>query len=105
MYYFLEPSAPPQVFTATPLSSRSVYLLWDPPLLEEQNGAIIGYIINVTALETGEMFQFYSDSNDLTLDSLRPYTTYICVIAAQTAIGIGPFSIAYEVTTPEDSKC
>ena len=78
--------------------------MWDPPLPDAQNGVIIGYIINVTVLETGEMFQLLSDTDSLGLNFLRPFTTYICVIAAQTAVGVGPYSITYQVTTLEDGK-
>ena len=100
----LAPSSPPLDFTATPTTSRSVYLTWSPPLPEDQNGDITGYIINVTVVETGERFQLFSETNSLTLHSLRPYTTYICVIAAVTSAGVGPFSTTFVVRTPEDGK-
>ena len=29
---------------------------------------------------------------DITITGLDPYTTYVCVIAAETTIGVGPFS-------------
>ena len=32
---------------------------------------------------------------------LDPYTTYICVVAAETATGVGPFSHLYFIQTDE----
>ena len=107
MYYcspILAPSSPPLDFTATPTTSRSVYLTWSPPLPEDQNGVIVGYIINVMVLETGEQFQRISDANSLTLESLRPYTTYSCVIAAVNTAGVGQFSTAVMTRTPPDGR-
>ena len=78
--------------------------MWDFPPPDAQNGVITGYIINITVLETGGIFQLFSDTTSLGLNFLRPFTTYICVIAAQTAVGVGPYSITYQVTTLEDGK-
>jgi len=36
--------------------------------------------------------------------SLIPYTAYTCVIAAETAVGVGPFSAAYVVMTSSDGE-
>ena len=60
-------------------------------------------MINVTVVET-EIFQIFSATNSVTLDSLRPFTTYICAVAAQTAIGVGPFSIIIVVNTLEAGR-
>ncbi len=98
------PSASSQVFNATVTSSQSATLSWEPPAPDGQNGKITGYVINVTVLETGEMFQLFSETTSLTVDSLQPYRTYTCVIAARTAAGLGPFSSPIVVTTPEDGK-
>ena len=72
--------------------------------MTDQNGVIIGYVVNVTVMGTGEMFQFSTLSTNLTLDSLRPFTTYVCRIAARTLIGIGPYSIAVVATTEQAGK-
>ena len=82
----------------------SVLLTWNPPPSEDRNGPIIGYIINVTVLQTGEKFQLSSNVPTLLVESLRPFTTYVCVFAALTPVGIGPFSNTYIITTPEDGK-
>ena len=51
-----------------------------------------------------EMYQLLSVNDSITVLSLRPYTTYILTIAAETAIGVGPFSEAYTVMTATDGK-
>ena len=86
------------------MSSRSISLNWDSPLFENQNGIIIGYIINVTVVETEENFDLFSNSNNLTIGLLRPYSTYRLKIAGQTVVGIGTFSAAITIMTPEDGK-
>ena len=100
-FYFSAPSSSPQNFTAIATSSDSVFLTWDPPEADQQNGVITGYVINVTVVETGETFQLFSSTNTLTVESLMPFTTYVCVIAAQTSVGTGPFSITISVQTDE----
>jgi hypothetical protein len=87
-------------------SSTSLFLRWEPPELEDQNGIIIGYVVNVTAVETGMIFQLSSSSSDSSLmaSGLRPFTTYICRIAARTAVGVGPYSIAVTAVTQQDGE-
>ena len=87
-----------------PTSSRSVIIVWDSPLPESQNGLITSYVINVTEVKTGDMFQLFSTANNLTIDTLSPYTIYICVIAAMTSVGVGPFSANFTLQTLEDGK-
>ena len=104
MLFYTVPNSPPQNFQGTAVSSRSISLNWDSPLLEDQNGIIIGYIINVTLVETEENFNLFSNSNNITVGLLRPYSTYRLKIAGQTVVGIGTFSVAITIRTPEDGK-
>ena len=99
------PSGPPLMFNAIAQSSQSIILVWEPPSPEDQNGLIVGYTINITDLETGERYQHLSTSTNITIGSLTPFTTYICIIAARTNIGIGPFSTVVTVQTLEDGMC
>ena len=69
--------------------------------MQAQNGIITGYLINVTVVGTGETFQVSSTTTNLVIHSLRPFTTYVCVIAAETSAGTGPFSISLTVQTNE----
>lgn len=101
---FLAPSGAPQNFTILPTSSQAVYLSWDPPVLHLRNGEITLYTINVSVVESAEMFQFTSVSTEFELLSLKPYHTYMFTIAASTSAGLGPFSVAFTLRMPEDSK-
>ena len=98
------PTGYPQNIAALALSSRAVLLTWAPPTTEDQNGFIREYTINVSAVETGEEFQAMSTTTSITIITLSPHTTYCFIIAASTNVGMGPFSTALTVLTPEDSK-
>ena len=101
---FVVPSTPATNPAGTVTSSTSIFLEWNPPDVSDQNGVIIGYVVNVTVIATGEMFQLTTTSTNLTLDSLKPFTTYVCRIAARTVVGIGPYSIAVIATTEQAGK-
>lgn len=98
------PSGPVVNPTIEVTSSTSLFLRWQPPELEDQNGVIVGYVINVTAVETGMTFQLSSSDSSLMANGLRPFTTYICRIAAATAVGVGPYSIAVTAVTQQDGE-
>ena len=75
-----------------------------PVIPEQQNGITFQYVLNFTALETGERFQLVSALSQLTVDSLHPHWTYIFTVAGETSVGVGPSSMAVTATTPEDGK-
>ena len=75
--------------------------MWTPPPPNQQNGVIIRYVINVTHIDTLETIQYYSTVTSITITGLDPYTTYVCVVAAETTIGVGPFSHLFFVQTEE----
>ena len=85
-------------------SSRTAFLTWVPPDVPLRNGEIISYTINVSVVESEEMLQFTSDSTELELSELRPYHTYMYIIAASTVAGEGPFSTVATIRMPEDCK-
>ena len=45
-----------------------------------------------------------STGNSITVGELRPYTSYLCSVAAQTIAGQGPYTSPITVTTDEDGK-
>ena len=98
------PSSPPSNYTAVSLSSRSILLTWDAPPVEGQNGIITGYTVNKTELETGEVSAMFTESHNLTLHSLQPFTTYGFLVSAQTVAGRGPTSHFLFVTTHEEGS-
>ena len=75
---------------------------WEIPLPEDQNGIIIGYVINIGGVESEEMLQFFTIANNLTVTSLTPFTTHLCMVAANTSVGRGPFSTTILVRTSEE---
>ena len=87
------------------MSSIEVHLFWDPPNSSDRNGMIIGYLLNITSTGLSEKrFQVMADSQNISVNSLHPYTTYICTVAAKTSIGAGPYSITASVQSFEDGK-
>ena len=87
----------------TAVNSTSILIDWDAPPLEEQNGIIRQYIVNVMVSETAEKLQFNvtSSNTSLLLDHLHPYYNYFITVAAVT-ISDGPFSQISNIQTPED---
>ena len=71
----------------TNISSTSAVFTWEAPLSGDLNGHLIGYSINLTILQTGEMLEVFSNSTTLTVYDLQPYTVYTCVSAAVTNAG------------------
>ena len=84
------------------MNSDEVFLMWDPLPRPDHNGIITGYVINITALDTGNTVQISTHINNATLDGLKPFTTYFFIVAAQTSIGVGPFSTFVSIKTLED---
>ena len=70
----------------------------------DHNGAITGYFVNVTNVESDITIQLFTSSTTLIVDSLEPFTVYTVTIAAQTAVGAGPYSIGLSTMTMEDGK-
>ena len=55
--------------------------------------------MNITGVETGEQMQLITESESVNVTGLTPYTTYLLIVAASTAIGSGPFSTVTTVQT------
>ena len=103
-FFSLAPSAPPESFNAVPGSPTSASISWDPPPADDVNGVIVQYIINVTVVGSGQTFLLYSTSTTLNITTLQPYTTYICIIAAVTSAGVGPYTSQLTLITPQACK-
>ena len=84
------------------VTSTTIHFSWQPPLREDQNGVIIGYMLNVTSRETGESKHIFTESTAYILYWVSPFTLYTAAIAAQTNAGRGPFSGMTSVQTLED---
>lgn len=78
--------------------------MWQAPDLEDQNGIIAGYSINLILVSTGQSIQMMSTTTNLFLDDLQPFTTYTFRVAAMTSVGVGPYSIATSIMTEETGR-
>ena len=78
-------------------------LSWDPPPFDQINGHVRHYIVVVTERETSSEFQEQPTNTRVTLQSLHPYYTYICRVAAVTT-GPGPYTGNFTIQLPEDGK-
>ena len=101
---FTVPSESPENFNGTIVSSYSISFYWNPPPKNHQNGVIISYQLRVMILETGVNFNYTTSDVFIEVTGLTPFTTYSCIVAAETSIGLGPFTQEYLITTPEDGK-
>ena len=94
------PRAPPLNVSGSVVNSSTIVLNWNPPDVDDQNGIIRYYVVNVTELQTGNMFQFTANATSLTITSLHSAYTYEIAVSAAT-IGSGQFSPAVTLQTTE----
>ena len=85
------------------MSSTTITLSWDPPPSDQINGYIRHYVITVTESETALEFEEQSNYTQVTVQSLHPYYTYTCRVAAVTT-GPGPYIGNLTIQSPEDGK-
>lgn len=85
------------------IDSRTVQLSWNSPDIEDHNGVIRRYIINITEVETGQLIQRNVTTTSVTIADLHPFYSYVWTVSAVT-VGEGPYSPYLVVTTPEDGK-
>ena len=97
------PSAPPRDLTLNPQDPRTLNLTWQPPPEDDRNGIITGYVVNITGQTVQEQYFYQTPNTSLVVESLHPYYSYVCGVAAETTAGRGPF-IFKVVQLPEDSK-
>ena len=104
-YSCIEPSGPPLMFIGTS-SKKHITLTWDLPAPDKQNGIIVGFSINISSDD--QDYNIFSllvtrHSRHHSFANLRPNTLYHCFIAANTKIGIGPYT-GLSLKTLEDGK-
>ena len=87
-----------------PLNSTAIFLSWDPPPEEHQNGEIDFYIVLCTEVNSGGLLTVHTVlTTNITLTALHPYYTYNCNVSAFT-VEHGPFSDILSTTTLEDGE-
>ena len=97
------PTAPPRNLSTIFVNSTTVTLSWDPPPSDQINGYIRHYSVVVTEHETASEFQEQPTNTRVMLQSLHPYYTYTCRVAAVTT-GPGPYTGNITVQLPEDGE-
>jgi len=101
-FCFPAPSSSPVYFQARVLDSRSVYLEWDPPPPDMQNGIIRKYSVTVVDV-VGRETTINTTETNATVSGLKPFSTYFCTVAAHT-IEPGPSTTVLNILTPQDGK-
>ena len=96
------PSGPPTNMQVPTIYSRQVELVWAAPPMDQQNGIIRRYIVNLTSDGSREELITYSQTTAL-VQNLHPFTTYFCSVSAET-VAPGPFSPPIVIQTLEDGK-
>ena len=66
-----------------------------------KNGIILYYEVQVIENETGILWTFFAVNKHAIIAALHPYYNYIGTVAAQTIVGIGPFSAPISVQTEQ----
>ena len=99
------PSAPPQNISTMVISSTAILVSWHPPPTLDQNGDISGYqlmITNQNRTNSSAVAVSVTNVTSYTATMLEEFEVYDFEIAAETAIGLGPFSDAVSNQTLED---
>lgn len=86
------------------MTSRSLVLEWDPPVLRHRNGIIQDYRVVLTLLDipSTSFLSFIVSENTIGLTSLHPHYTYSCTVSASTSAGQGPDSLPFSIKTFQD---
>ena len=85
------------------MDSSTVALQWTPPPVEDHNGIIRKYLINATAIQTGEYTITETTTTTGIVVSLVPSFTYLFSVSAYT-VSAGPYTPTITITLPEDGK-
>ncbi len=91
--------------SATPQSSTSVLVSWEPPPRRNRNGVITSYRLNFTSdaeFAIGGSRDVNAPDTTMMIDGLEEFVEYNFVVAALTSEGIGPFSNSTNATTFQD---
>ncbi|KAG8191089.1 hypothetical protein JTE90_008401 [Oedothorax gibbosus] len=98
-----EPGSAPRNVQATPLSTSTVVVQWDPP--KEPNGQVTGYKVYYTLtpnLPTQSWFSQTVDNNQLTtISDLKTHSIYTIRVQAFTSRGPGPLSMPIKMKTQQ----
>ena len=95
------PSGSPLVYPSRQIpNSTYLHLEWDPPSKRKRNGIITHYTLEIIGGQDHN-----TNTTQLTVEDLHPYTVYQYRVAAHTSVGIGPFTGNYSIRTLQDGEC
>ena len=97
---FLAPDSAPLHASGVALGSTSIHITWDPPAIEDHNGVIREYRVNITHIPTQFFVQQTTNQTQIIIENLSPYHIYHCYIVAIT-VDEGPYTNAITVLTNE----
>lgn len=89
----------------TNVGPRTVFLSWQPPLPEDQNGVIIEYIVRTVDIGNSQTTEDQTTETNSTIRRLIYSQKYNFTVAAMTIIGRGPFSDPVTIISSGRSKC
>ena len=87
-------------------NTTSLYLSWEEP--SDSNAPILMYriMLQVVDDERGNMsLMFRTNTTELYVDGLTPFTVYSVQVVAVNSVGFGAPSVPMTVMTAEGSKC
>lgn len=93
------PSGFPQNLRVIGLTTSTMELTWDPPVLAERNGRITNYTVVYRDINSQQEMQNTTADTLLTLSGLKPDTTYDIKVRARTSKGAGPLSPSIQSRT------
>ena len=88
---------------AVVVTSRSIHVSWEPPLVDQQNGIIQRYLVMVMVQQTRTSLSLNSTSTSFTIPNLHPAYDYSIEVAAVTN-SVGPYTSAISIRTPDDGE-
>ncbi|XP_062859555.1 protein sidekick-2-like [Trichomycterus rosablanca] len=90
------PSAPPQNVIASGRTNSSIMIQWQPPPENQQNGALLGYLVRYRLTGLPVDIQYKNLTNpevtNLLLEDLIIWTNYEIEVAAYNGAGLGVYS-------------
>ena len=86
------------------INSTAIIISWELPAPEARNGNITSYSLLIRELATNLTSTLSGVHIELVVASLHPYYQYECQIAAETAVGRGPYADAIITRTLPDGK-
>ena len=89
----------------TQINTTSLYLSWEEPA--NNNAPILVYEVTLEVMnsERGDVLMFTSNTTELYVDGLTPFTEYSVQVVAVNSVGFSAPSVPMTVMTAEGSEC